>query len=311
MTAARRGRPATGVVAATAARERVAAVRGAEPHAPEPPGAAVLQVALNGSRTAAEGAAVPMSPEALVEAAVASVAAGATEVLVHPRTPCGRESLSPRVVGPVLAALRAAVRVPLAVCATVATEPDPAARLARIAGWEVLPDRAVVDLSEPGAVDLAMALAGRGVAVDGVVRPLPVCLSPATEDVPGRPGDLPHRPDGLPHPLEGLPLTRLLVPLPGGGALGRLSLRMPCHGPEVPLARLLEACAGEVVLYGRDGAAWPVLRSAARLGAGRRTGIGDVLHLPDGRPAPSNAALVTAALASGREGGSAARGGSR
>ncbi|MFD9354954.1 3-keto-5-aminohexanoate cleavage protein [Streptomyces sp. NPDC060031] len=41
--------------------------------------------------------------------------------------------------------------------------------------------------------------------------------------------------------------------------------------------------------------AWPVLRLAARCGAGARTGVGDVLHLPDGRPARSNAELVAAA----------------
>lgn len=52
-------------------------------------------VSLNGSRSAADGTAVPMTPGDLVESALAAVAAGAGEVLVHPRTPCGRESLSP------------------------------------------------------------------------------------------------------------------------------------------------------------------------------------------------------------------------
>ncbi|MFD9677494.1 3-keto-5-aminohexanoate cleavage protein, partial [Streptomyces sp. NPDC059981] len=66
----------------------------------------MLQVALNGSRGGAEGGAVPMSPRDLAESALAAVAAGAGEVLVHPRTPCGRESLSPRVVGPLLEELR-------------------------------------------------------------------------------------------------------------------------------------------------------------------------------------------------------------
>ncbi|MDX6763494.1 3-keto-5-aminohexanoate cleavage protein, partial [Streptomyces sp. F8] len=47
--------------------------------------------------------------------------------------------------------------------------------------------------------------------------------------------------------------------------------------------------------FGRDGASWPALRLAARCGAAARTGVGDVLHLPDGRPARSNAELVAAA----------------
>ncbi|MGW5849563.1 3-keto-5-aminohexanoate cleavage protein [Streptomyces sp. NPDC055254] len=49
--------------------------------------------------------------------------------------------------------------------------------------------------------------------------------------------------------------------------------------------------------YGREGAAWPVLRLAARCGTGVRTGVGDLLLLPDGRPARSNAELVAAATA--------------
>lgn len=38
-----------------------------------------------------------------------------------------------------------------------------------------------------------------------------------------------------------------------------------------------------------------MLRLAARCGTGARTGAGDVLRLPDGRPARSNAELVAAA----------------
>lgn len=129
-----------------------------------------IQVALNGARGAAEGAAVPMSPQALAQSALGAVAAGAREVLVHPRTPCGRESLSPRVVGPVLEAMRGAgVSVPLGVPVDAAAEPDPAGRLERVRSWVVLPERAVVRWAEAGARELASALLARGVAVDMVV----------------------------------------------------------------------------------------------------------------------------------------------
>lgn len=112
-----------------------------------------------------------MSPEALAESALAAVAAGAEEVLVHPRTPCGRESLSPRVVGPVLEALRrAGVGAALSVPVSIAAEPDPAGRRARVAAWTVLPDRAVVHFGQPGSAELAQALLARGVAVDAVVQ---------------------------------------------------------------------------------------------------------------------------------------------
>ncbi|MFD5934729.1 MULTISPECIES: 3-keto-5-aminohexanoate cleavage protein [unclassified Streptomyces] len=230
-----------------------------------------LQVALNGGREAAEGAAVPMSPEDLARAAVASVAAGAREVLVHPRSPCGRESLSPRVVGPLLEALRGAgVSVPLSVPAGIVAEPDPAARQARVRSWEVLPDRAVVRFTEAGAEELGLALLARGVAVDAVV-PLGGTVGPE-------------------------PLGRFLAwAVPDHGRV-RLAVELSEADPAL-VAGLCWLPPVEVVLFGREAAAWPVLRLAARCGAGARIGVGDVLVLPDGRPARSNAELVTAALA--------------
>ncbi|MET9961171.1 3-keto-5-aminohexanoate cleavage protein [Streptomyces sp. NPDC006326] len=221
----------------------------------------MIQVSLNGARGAADGAAVPMSPRDLAEAALGAVAAGAGEVLVHPRTPCGRESLSPRVVGPVLEALRGAgVPVPLSVCASIAAEPDPAGRAARVRSWTVLPERAAVHWAEPGATELVRALLERGVAVDAVV--------PAGWDAGPPPRD---------------PRVRPVVEAPAAG---------PGPGRWVP-GRWVP---GRVLLFGREDAAWPVLRLAARRGAGMRIGVGDVLHLPDGRPARSNAELVAAAV---------------
>ncbi|MEU6296875.1 3-keto-5-aminohexanoate cleavage protein [Streptomyces erythrochromogenes] len=239
-----------------------------------------LVVSVNGARGAADGPAVPMSPQDLVESAVRAVAAGADEVLVHPRTPCGRESLSPRVVGPVLEALRGAgAGVPLAVPASISAEPDPAERLARVGAWTVLPDRAVVRFAEPGAARLAEALLERGVAVDAVA-PL------------GGPAG--------PEPLERL--RAWLVRSPGGGRGGvrvvaeivAVPVGGPAPGPALP-AGLGGLPPGALLLFGRDGASWPVLRLAAGCGTAARTGVGDVLHLPDGRSAGSNAELVAAA----------------
>ena len=56
----------------------------------------MVQACLNGSRTAEHGAAVPMSPKDLARSAADAVAAGATEIHVHPKCPCGHDSLSPR-----------------------------------------------------------------------------------------------------------------------------------------------------------------------------------------------------------------------
>ncbi|GHI81017.1 hypothetical protein Sspor_65780 [Streptomyces spororaveus] len=228
-----------------------------------------VSVSLNGSRNAADGPAVPLSPRALAESALAAVAAGAGEVLVHPRTPCGRESLSPRVVGPVVEELRrTGVGVALSVPVSIAAEPDPAGRLERIASWTVLPDRAVVHFGQPDAAELAQALLARGVAVDAVV-PLGGAAGPE-------------------------PLARFLAwPVREPGRV-RLSAELAAPDPAL-VAGLRALPPVPVLLYGRDAAAWPVLRLAARCGTGVRTGVGDVTHLPDGRPARSNAELVAAA----------------
>ncbi|MEU3775071.1 3-keto-5-aminohexanoate cleavage protein [Streptomyces sp. NPDC032472] len=250
-----------------------------------------IQASLNGARGAGDGAAVPLSPGDVVEAARGAVAAGAAELLVHPRTPCGRESLSPRVVGPLVEALRGAgVSVPLSVCASIAAEPDPAGRQARIRSWTVLPDRATVSFADPGAEELARTLLSRGVAVDALI-PWP----PLADAAPTR-------------ALQNL--TRFptwstgAADTSGAGAAGRsgrgwVRVVVEMAGVEPAAAAWVRRLVLGVplVLVGRDGAAWPVVRLAARCGAGARIGVGDVLHLPDGRPAPSTAALVAAALA--------------
>ncbi|MFD7257410.1 3-keto-5-aminohexanoate cleavage protein [Streptomyces sp. NPDC059874] len=245
----------------------------------------VLSASLNGARSAADGPAVPMSPADLADSAVAAVAAGAGEVLVHPRTPCGRESLSPRVVGPLLEALRGAgVGVPLAVSVSVGAEPDPAGRLERVRSWTVLPDRAAVHFAEPGAEELARALLGRGVAVDAVV-PLG---GPAGPD----------------------PMARFLAwPVREPGRV-RLVAELASADPAL-VAGLRGLPPVAVLLFGREAAAWPVLRLAARCGTSARTGVGDVLHLPDGRRARSNAELVAAAREAVRKAAAAATAGSR
>jgi uncharacterized protein (DUF849 family) len=51
------------------------------------------------------------------------------------------------------------------------------------------------------------------------------------------------------------------------------------------------------VHHGYGPATWEVVRRAKALGHGWRVGFEDVLVLPDGRPATSNAELMSAALA--------------
>ena len=49
------------------------------------------------------------------------------------------------------------------------------------------------------------------------------------------------------------------------------------------------------LLHGLDHTAWPLIGTAAARGYDTRIGFEDTLTLPDGTPAPTNAALVTAA----------------
>ncbi|WP_437043336.1 3-keto-5-aminohexanoate cleavage protein [Streptomyces sp. enrichment culture] len=232
----------------------------------------MVQVCLNGGRTAADGVRVPLSPEAMAESAAEAVAAGATDVHVHPKTPCGKDSLSPRVVAATLEAIRARVRVPVGVTTGAWAAPDPAARLERVRAWTVLPDHASVNWHEPGAEELAAALIERGIGVeagiwsgtDGAARFAASALGPRVLRV----------------------LAEVTDTVPATAEASARAL----------LAEIGTAHGRPVLLHGEDGGAWPVLRLAGRRGLATRIGLEDTLLLPDGRRAESNARLVAAGL---------------
>ncbi|MEU6481803.1 3-keto-5-aminohexanoate cleavage protein [Streptomyces sp. NPDC047017] len=227
-----------------------------------------MQVCLNGSRTASDGTAVPLTPQEVAEAAAAAVAAGATEVHVHPRTPCGQESLSPQVVAATVEAVRARVKVPVGVTTAEWAEPDPALRTARVREWTALPDFASVNWHEPGAEDLAAALLDLGVGVEAGLW--------SGTDGPARFAASPLGPRVL----------RVLAEVTDPDA----------DTAEASAHALLTALGGAhgrpVLLHGTDGSTWPVLRLAGRLGLATRVGLEDTLTLPNGERAASNAQLI-------------------
>ncbi|MEU7113990.1 3-keto-5-aminohexanoate cleavage protein [Streptomyces sp. NPDC046182] len=233
----------------------------------------MMQVCLNGTRGPGDSAAVPVSPGAMAESAARAVAAGARDVHVHPRTPCGGDTLSPRVLAVTLAAVRGAVGVPVGVTTGAWAEPDPVRRVARVRAWTVLPDHASVNWHEPGAEELAAALLERGVGVeaglwsgtDGPARFLRSPLAPRVLRV----------------------LAEVTDPDPTTAGSTARSL----------LADLGTAHGRPVLLHGEDGGTWSVLRLARRLGLATRIGLEDTLFLPDGSRARSNAQLVAIALA--------------
>ncbi|WP_055416116.1 3-keto-5-aminohexanoate cleavage protein [Streptomyces pactum] len=233
----------------------------------------MVQVCVNGTRGSRDGAVVPLSPEAIAESAAAAVAAGATDVHVHPKTPCGQDTLSPRVLAATLEAVRARVPVPVGVTTGAWAEPGPAARVARVRSWTVLPDHASVNWHEPGAEEVAAALVERGVGVEA----------------------------GLWSGTDG-PALFLRSPL--GPKVLRVLAEVTDTDPATAadsahalLADLGTAHGRPVLLHGEDAGAWPVLRLAGRLGLATRIGLEDTLFLPDGHRAASNAELITAGLA--------------
>jgi uncharacterized protein (DUF849 family) len=224
----------------------------------------VLQVCLNGPRTRREHPALPVTPDDLAAAAAAAVAAGAQDVHLHPKGPDDADLLTAGAVGAAVAAVGAAVPgVPVGVTTGLWESPD--GLLALIGLWTRLPDHASVNWHLPGADDVAAALLARGVAVhagiwtgtDGAAR-------------------------FLASPLAGR-VSRVLAEV---------------MSPEPGLAERLVAAldgAGPLLLHGEDEATWPVFRQARALGLDTRIGLEDTLVLPDGSPAPDNAALVRAA----------------
>jgi uncharacterized protein (DUF849 family) len=232
----------------------------------------LLKACLNGARPPAEHPALPVTPDDLARDAVAVRQAGADAVHLHVKDAAGADTLEGAALADVIAAVRAAAPgLPLGVTTGAWAAPDPADRVAAVRAWPVLPDFASVNWHEDGAEEVAAALLDRGVGVEAGIwhsRAAEAWLAS------------PHRDRCL----------RVLVELPD---------RPDVEATAARAGRLVGLVAGrapQMVLHGEGASAWPLLRSAAARGVGTRIGLEDVLVLPDGSPAPDNAALVRAAV---------------
>jgi uncharacterized protein (DUF849 family) len=232
----------------------------------------MLKACLNGGRRRDEHAAVPLTAAELGADAARCATLGAAAVHIHPRDTDGAESLRPEVIADALCAVRAArPGLPVGVSTGAWIEPDPAARVAAVRAWSVLPDFASVNVHEPGAEAVAAALHERGVLVEAGLWTLDAVAA---------------------YRCWRVPAGRILV---------------ECMAEEVPVAladaaRMLAALPADappVLLHAEGPATWAVLAEAVRRGRHTRIGLEDTLRLPDGSPAPDNAALVTAAVAAG------------
>ncbi|MEV0152328.1 3-keto-5-aminohexanoate cleavage protein [Micromonospora sp. NPDC050686] len=231
----------------------------------------MLKACLNGSRSRDEHPAVPVTPTELAADAARCAASGAAAVHVHPRDAHGVESLAPDVIAAAVTAIRAArPGLPVGVSTGAWIEPDPAARVAAVRAWTVLPDFASVNAHEDGADAVAEALYGRGVAVEA----------------------------GLWTPPAVAAFRRWRVPVM------RVLVECMAQEPDRALtdaAVLLDLVPGDVpvLLHAEGDGVWPVLAEAVRRGLPTRIGLEDTVRLPDGSPAADNAALVAAAVALG------------
>lgn len=230
-----------------------------------------LQVALNGDR---QHEAVPKSAEAIGVVAEASVKAGAQSVHVHAYDDIGRETLNAAECGAAVRAIRERCPgVPISLTTSATIIADPIKRLAVVRSWTEFPELVTANQGETGIVELSEWLLSRGVGIEAGL------LSPADART------------FVASPLRDRCRRVLIEPL----------------DPD-PASALRDAAEMEAILsaagitlsqvhHGFDGSCWAVNRRALARGHGIRTGMEDVVVLPDGQPAKDNVQLVKAAKA--------------
>ncbi|MEA2211961.1 MAG: hypothetical protein QOF83_1909 [Solirubrobacteraceae bacterium] len=220
---------------------------------------------LNGGRSRAEHAAVPLTPAELATDAIAVRRAGAVAVHVHPRSRDGAQTLESKACDEAIAAIRAAVpRLPIGLSTSAAINPDPFARAAAITAWRRRPDYVSVNLSELGWIGIARAARHAGIAVEAGLT------------TPGEAEDL--RRSAFAHQV-----LRVRVAVDGGAEDARAIAQLVPDG----VSQLWHG-------YGEQ--TWGVVSAAGAAGIDVRVGLEDVLVLPDGRTATDNAELVAAAV---------------
>jgi uncharacterized protein (DUF849 family) len=229
-----------------------------------------LKACVNGARTPDQHPNLPVTPEQIAAAAVAAHRAGARAVHMHPKTADGADSLRAEVVGAAVEAVRHVVPgLPLGVTTGFWALSDPDERLRTVQGWTVLPDFASVNWHEPGSEPLAHLLLEMGLGVEVGIFHAEAAASWAKSDVAGH-------------------CMRVMVELGSDGDIATAD--------DVLGEVLAAGSAAPVLLHGLNESCWPLLEHAAARGLQTRIGLEDTLLMPDGSPAPDNAALVSTAV---------------
>ena len=231
----------------------------------------LIKACLNGSRSAQEHEALPLSPAALAEDALRCEEAGAGAVHIHPRGAGGNETLQPDACAAAIEAVRGRCPdLPIGLTTGLWISGDSARRLRLVDRWTSLPDFCSVNFSEDGTDELCKLLFERGIGIEaglGSVADARAfvgsqfverCLRVLVEVEPGASD-----------------------PIRTAALIGRVLEGSGVHLPRVQ--------------HGHDTAAWPLLEDALVHGYDVRIGLEDTLLMPDGSRAQGNADLVEAA----------------
>ncbi|MGO7181821.1 3-keto-5-aminohexanoate cleavage protein [Rhizobium brockwellii] len=233
----------------------------------------IVQACINGARPRDFHPLIPLTIDAMVRDAAASVAAGAAELHIHPRGADGKESLV--AVDDTVGALRRACPGTLIGVSTGAwIERDREKTREAIRRWRVLPDYASVNLSEDDAPGVMQLLRQKCVGIEvGLAS-----LADAERYI------------GLDDHEQ---VFRVLIELDD-----EQNLQRACDIANGIIKVLRDSrVARPILLHGFDDTVWPFVRMARERRYSTRIGLEDGKHLPDGTIANDNTALVTAAVA--------------
>lgn len=228
-----------------------------------------LQAALNGDSI---HPATPRTPAAIAEAAHAVVGAGAHAVHVHAFDDAGKETLAGPACAQVLREIRARCpETPISLTTSAAIVGNPSKRFRIVEAWTAMPDLVTANQGEPGIVELCDLLLSRSVGIEAGLLTSDDARAFARSGLADR-------------------CRRVLIePLD----IDRdAALRHAAQMEDIVVAAGITL---EQVHHGYGPACWAVNRRALERGHGIRTGLEDVMLLPDGKPAVDNADLVTAA----------------
>jgi uncharacterized protein (DUF849 family) len=229
----------------------------------------LVKAAINGRRSLSDHPAIPINPRQQAYHAMLAVAAGARAVHVHPRNSDGQESLRSADIAAAVDAIRAACPgTPIGVSTGAWIVPEIGARLTLISEWDILPDFAGVNFHEVGAVQVALILLEKGIAVEAGIWNAEAARR--------------FRQSGLSDCC-----LRILIE-PGqepGNAKDRLDE--------------IESCLEEIqcprLLHGFETSTWEFIALASRRGYDTRVGFEDTVTLPQGRRAKDTGELVAEA----------------